>query len=332
MLNGEPKGNPVMNPTSTTPAHPGLPGHVEITETLLRDGLQIEDRIVPTEKKIDIARALLAAGFASLEIGAFVHPERVPQMADTDQLLRTLLDETDAPLYTLIFNERSAMRAIDAGARHARLVVSATDGHSRSNSGRSVDEALERLAVAAERLTKASVHLEAGVATSFICPFDGLTPPENVLRVVGRLREFGVQRVTLADTIGNAVPLQIRDTVTAVRHTFPDQEIGLHLHDTYNVGMANAWEGLNLGIAHYDAALGGLGGCPFAPGASGNIGTDDLLHLLHRTGIPTGVDPDPLPALREKIAEAVGHPLASSLAGIPATPSPLLPSASGTVS
>ncbi|MEU7338564.1 hydroxymethylglutaryl-CoA lyase [Streptomyces sp. NPDC007074] len=296
---------------------------VLITDVLLRDGLQIEPVTVPTPDKLRLAHGLIEAGLTSLEVGAFVHPGKVPQMADTGALLATLLPSTDATLHTLVFNERGARRAIEAGARHVRFVVSASDGHSVANTGATTEEAVERLEECAELLRYRGVRVEASIATAFVCPYDGETEPRRVVALARRLVLMGAKAVHLADTIGAAGPTHIRRTVTAVRDALPDRPIGLHLHNTYGMASANAWEGVQLGVRRFDAALGGIGGCPFAPGAAGNIATDDLVNLFHNAGIATGVDPGKLVAVRDQLHALLGRKLESALSAIPAAPVPL---------
>lgn len=296
---------------------------VLITEVVLRDGLQDEPLTVPTHEKLRLARGLVDAGVRSLELGSFVSARRVPQMADTGEVLAALLPDTPAALHTLVFTERGATQAIQAGARSVRLVVSASDGHSKANAGADTAAALDRLAGCAELLTAAGVGIEASIATAFVCPFDGDTAPAKVAEVAVRLAGLGARVIHLADTIGAATPSQIRRAVSAVRDALPEMPLGLHLHNTYGLAAANAWEALNLGIRRFDAALGGIGGCPFAPGASGNVATDDLVHFFHREGIATGIDTAKLAVLRDQIGIAVGHPLGSALAAIPAVPAAL---------
>lgn len=295
---------------------------VLITEVVLRDGLQDEPITVPSHEKVRLARGLIDAGLRSLEVGSFVSPRRVPQMADTGPVLAALLD-APAALHTLVFTERGARQAIDAGARSVRLVVSASDGHSVANAGVPTDAALDRLAGCAALLTAAGVAVEASVATAFVCPFDGDTDPGRTADVAARLGALGARVVHLADTIGAARPGQLRTAVSAVREALPDVPLGLHLHNTYGRAAANAWEGLSLGIRRFDSALGGIGGCPFAPGASGNVATDDLVDFFHREGIATGIDVDKLAELRDQVGLAVGHRLDSALAAIPAVPAAL---------
>ncbi|MEU5711720.1 hydroxymethylglutaryl-CoA lyase [Streptomyces flaveolus] len=301
----------------------GMPEQVLITEVLLRDGLQIEPVIVPTADKLRLAYGFLEAGLTSLEIGSFVHPAKVPQMADTDRLAAQLSAGESVSLHTLVFNERGARRALDAGVRHVRLTVSASDGHSRANAGVPTEEALDRLKPAADLLAEAGVQLEATIATAFVCPFDGETPPEQVVRIADRLTGLGISVLHLADTIGAASPWHIRRTVKAVQARLPHMPMGLHLHNTYGMASANAWEALQLGVRRFDAALGGVGGCPFAPGAAGNIATDDLVNLFHQAGIATGIDVERLAALREELRVLLGRKLDSALSAVPAAPAPL---------
>jgi hydroxymethylglutaryl-CoA lyase len=295
---------------------------VLLTEVVLRDGLQDEAVTLPTHEKVRLARGLIDAGVRSLEVGSFVSVRRVPQMAGTGDVLKTLLD-APAALHTLVFTERGARQAIDAGARTVRLVVSASDGHSVANAGVPTAAALDRLAGCASLLTEAGVAIEASVATAFVCPFDGDTDPDRTADVAARLGRLGARVVHLADTIGAARPSQLRTVVPAVRDELPDVPLGLHLHNTYGLALANAWEGLGLGIRRFDAALGGLGGCPFAPGASGNVATDDLVDFFHREGIATGLDVVKLAELRDQVGIAVGHRLGSALSAIPAVPATL---------
>lgn len=292
---------------------------VLITEVSLRDGLQIEPVVVPTADKIDFGRMLVEAGFRHLEVGSFVDPRRVPTMADSAEVVAGLAD-AGATSHALVLNERGAQRAVAAGARHVRLVLSASDGHSRSNAGVPTEEAMARIGRAAEILRDGGVGLEGCIATAFVCPFDGDTPVDRVVRVARHYAELGVEVLHLADTIGAASPGDIRRAVTAVGEVFPVERTGLHLHATYGMASANAWEAFRCGIRRFDAALGGLGGCPFAPGATGNIAADDLIHLFHREGVRTGIDTSRLAALRDRLAELVGHALPSALAQIPAAP------------
>ena len=298
------------------------PTSVDILDTTLRDGLQIEKAIVPTDVKVTLAEKLIGAGLKHIEVGSFVNPKKVPQMADTDELLRRLAPhEADGvEFYTLVFNLKGAQRAVDAGAKNIKLVLSASEGHSKANSDASIAEASDRLMDAAIFARDQGLRFDITTAVSFICPFDGITEADHLVEVLRPFVDAGAHGIGVADTIGNASPSLVRRNTSAVLEAFPDKPVNLHLHDTYNFGMANVIAALDLGIANFDAAMGGLGGCPFAPGAAGNIGTDDLVHLLHREGVATGVDVEALTEVREPLIAAVGHNLTSSLSDIPATP------------
>ncbi|MCP2182929.1 hydroxymethylglutaryl-CoA lyase [Prauserella alba] len=293
---------------------------VLITETALRDGLQNEPGIVPTATKVRLARLLAAAGFTSLEVGAFVRPDRVPSMADTDELVTALGTLPGVTLQTLAFNSAGAERAVACGVDGVRITVSASDGHSHANTGAGTTRALERLERCAAILTDGGVRVEAAIATAFVCPFDGDTDPARVARLAGGLVAMGAERIHLADTIGAAHPAQVRGTIAAVQDAQPELELGLHLHNTYGMGLVNAREGHRAGIRRFDAAVGGIGGCPFAPGAAGNVATDDLVNLFHHDGIDTGVDPDALTEARAQLRTAVGRELDSALSAVPAAP------------
>lgn len=287
---------------------------------MLRDGLQIEPLIVPTHEKLLLGKALMGAGFAELEAGAFVNPVKVPTMVDSDEVIRGLSDTT-AKVHALVFKLRGAERAQQANSEHIRLVVSASDGHSVANAGVATELALQRVEAAAHWLTHRGIGIEATIATAFTCPFDGDTPVGRLVSIAQRLSETGIEALHLADTIGTATPGDIRRAVQAVMAELPDMPLGLHLHNTYDMASANVWEGLALGIRRFDAAIGGLGGCPFAPGAAGNIAADDLINMLHREGIHTGIDPDELVRVRELLEKIVRHPLQSALARVGVGPS-----------
>lgn len=295
---------------------------VIITEVAMRDGLQNESTIVSTETKLNLTKRLLACGFSSLELGAFVRADRVPQMADTDDLFAKV-DRPDAVTWhALAFNPIGAERAIDSDAESIRVVLSASDGHSRSNAGADSDEALARLRPTIEMLQAASIPVEASIATAFVCPFDGPTPPSRIAELVSAFTTLGISRIHLADTIGAAHPDQIGQAIVAATRAAPTVELGLHLHNTYGMALANALEGYRSGVRRFDTAVGGVGGCPFAPGAAGNIATDDLVNMFHQLGIDTGIDPGRLVNARDALRDALDRDLDSALFNIPAAPAP----------
>jgi hydroxymethylglutaryl-CoA lyase len=287
---------------------------VTITDVALRDGLQNHPRVVPTDVKLSLLRRLLEAGVASMEVGSFVHPRLVPAMADTEEVHRRLPPAGDARLIALVPNLKGAQRALRAGARDVRVVLSATEGHSRSNTNRSVAEGLEESRQVLELLRSAGgVRVTAALATTFVCPFDGVVPLEHVVEVVGSLVGMGFEEVCLSDTLGRADPAQVERTVAVARDQFPDTTFSLHVHDTYGMGLANVAAGLRQGVTAFDGALGGIGGCPFAPGAAGNVATEDVVFMLRAMGIETGIDLDRLAVAAVELRAALGSPLESSV-------------------
>lgn len=291
-----------------------LPASVTITDVALRDGLQNHPRIVPTDVKLSLLRRLLEAGVASMEVGSFVHPKLVPAMADTEEVHRRLPPAGDARLIVLVPNLKGARRALEAGARHVRVVLSATEGHSRSNTNRSVAEGLAETRQVLELLRSAGdTHVTAALATTFVCPFDGVVPLQQVREVVASLVGMGFGEVCLSDTLGRADPAQVERTVAAVRDDFPGTTFSLHVHDTYGMGLANVVAGLRQGVTAFDGALGGIGGCPFAPGAAGNVATEDVVFMLHAMGIDTGIDLGGLAVAAAELRTALASPLESSV-------------------
>jgi hydroxymethylglutaryl-CoA lyase len=287
---------------------------VTITDVALRDGLQIQPRVMPIQTKLEILRGLLGAGIRSMEVGSFVHPGVVPQMADTDEVFAQLPPAPGVQLMALVPNLRGADRALAAGVEHVRVVLSVSEGHSRSNTNRTVDEGLVETRAVVERVRQAGdVRITGALATVFVCPFDGMVPIGQVERVVGSLVEMGLEEISLSDTLGKADPAHVARVVAAMRKAFPGTEFGLHLHDTYGMGIANAAAGLEQGVRQFDAALGGIGGCPFAPGAAGNIATEDVVFMLHSMGVETGIDLDALEAVAVTLRDAIGAPLDSSV-------------------
>jgi hydroxymethylglutaryl-CoA lyase len=289
------------------------PASVVITDVALRDGLQIQPRTVPTDTKLGLYERLRAAGVRSVEVGSFVSPRLVPQMADADELFRRLPPSADGEAIALVPNLRGAERALAAGVRHARLLISCTDGHSKANTNRSVDEGLAAVAAVRERLLAEGVHVTGAIATVFVCPFDGVPPLQQVDKVVGALARMGLTEISLSDTLGKADPAHVERVVAAMRSAYPDVAFGLHLHNTYGMGLANVAAGLGQGIAQFDAALGGIGGCPFAPGAAGNIATEDVVFMLESMGVRTGIDLDRLGAAAGFLRAALDGPLESAV-------------------
>ena len=292
-----------------------LPKRVLVTDVVARDGFQNEDRIISTQDKLRVIEGLVRAGVTSIEATSFVHPSVVPQLADAAEVVAQLPHHPGVTYSALVPNIKGAQRALSAGVTELHLVISASESHNRANLNRSIQESLGQLAQVCSYVYSENPQtiLVASISTAFHCPFEGHTPLERVLWIVEELVRMDIRRVSLADTDGAANPLQVWQTVTTVTERFPEITWSLHLHNTRDMGLANALAGLQAGITQFDASLGGIGGCPFAPGASGNISTEDLVHMLHEMGIATGIDLDVLLTEGKKLQAIVGHELSSQV-------------------
>ncbi len=290
----------------------GLPQHVTIREVALRDGLQIEAPI-PLGAKLELLAAIAATGVREVEATAFVSPSKVPALADAPELAAALSDYPDVEFSALVASPNGVKRAIAAGLRSLEYVVSAADGHSRANVGRSTAEATAAIAEIAAIAHGSGVRVEVIIATAWDCPFDGPTPPQRVLDIVEAAVEQDVDRIAIADTIGTATPGRVTALVNQVKPRIGDTVLGAHFHNTRGAGLASAYAAVAAGVSRLDSSVGGLGGCPFAPGASGNIATEDLVYLLRDSGI--GVDVDLQAAIHAaRVAQSVvGHDLPSAL-------------------
>jgi hydroxymethylglutaryl-CoA lyase len=265
---------------------------VEVTDVALRDGMQNLPRPVPTEQKLALLDQLVAAGVSYIQVTSFVHPEWVPQMADAEAVAAALSRFSGVEFSALILNFKGYERARAAGLRHLEFAMAASDTFQRRNANRGLAESLEILRQVSEAAVQDGVQLHVNFATSFHCPFQGVIPAASVVKVVSAARELGNFRIGLSDTDGMAFPAQVKQTVAAVREEtgVGSNELSLHFHDTYGRGLANALAGLEEGVRSFDGAVGGLGGCPFCPGASGNLATEDLVAFLEGQGYETGID------------------------------------------
>ena len=286
--------------------------YVTIREVALRDGLQAENPI-PLSAKLELLAAIAATGVREVEATAFVSPSKVPALADAPELAAALGDYPDIEFSALVASPNGAHRAIAAGFRSLEYVVSASDGHSRANVGRTSAEAAAQIADITAIAHDAGAAVEVIISTSWDCPFDGPTPPQRVLDVVDAACEREADRIAIADTIGTATPGRVNELVNLVRPRIGDRPLGAHFHNTRGVGLASAWAAISAGVTRLDSSVGGLGGCPFAPGASGNIATEDLVYLLRDSGI--GVDIDLAAAIdAARVAQTVvSHGLPSAL-------------------
>lgn len=285
---------------------------VHITDVYLRDGLQDEKCIVPTEDKLAVLDATLASGITSLEIASFVSATRVPQMADAEDVVARAPRPAGTRYSALTLNGRGVHRAAETDIDVIQIVTSASEGHSRANAGRSSDDALRDLSSAV------ALHPDrtfiGGVSTAFVCPFDGVIAPERLVEVCERMADTGVSSLGLADTLGIATTDQVLAGVDAVRTALPELTISLHLHNAHDQALETAVRAaIDLDIEYFDSALAGYGGCPFAPGAHGNLATEELVDTFHRAGIDTGIDTSAL-ATAAALARTVvgrGRPLLS---------------------
>ncbi len=295
-----------------------LPARVDIREVGPRDGLQIEAPI-GTDDKLRLIRALVATGVRRIEATAFVSPRAVPAMADAELVAQYVQSVPGVEWSGLVASPNGAKRAIATGLRTIEYVVSASDGHSRANARRSTQEAVDAVADVAALVHDAGGRLEVIIAVSWDCPFDGPTDPDRTASIAARALELGADRLCFGDTIGTTTPVRVWRLFDAVRAAIgggPGVDpvpLGAHFHNTRGTGIASAFAAVQAGVTQLDASVGGLGGCPFAPGASGNIATEELVYLLDDAGITTGVDLNRVLEASAIAAELVGHPLESNL-------------------
>lgn len=271
--------------------HPMKPiSRIVLEEDVLRDGLQNEERIFSVEEKLAVIDDLEEAGVRRIQVGSFVHPKWVPQMANTDELFRALERRPDVTYTGLILNAKGLERALAAGVDHLSMSISVSEEHSRRNVNRPVAEALALMAELIAQAVAAGVTVRAGAQCTFGCVWEGAIPKERVIAALDRMIEAGAQELNLSDTTGMANPVQVRELVTEVRARWPHVIVSLHLHDTRGLGLANMVAGYEAGATIFDTAAGGLGGCPFVKDAAGNVATEDAVNMFHAMGVETGID------------------------------------------
>lgn len=286
--------------------------HVDIREVSLRDGLQIEAPI-PLAAKLELLAAVAATGVREVEATAFVSRKKVPSMADAAELAARLHDYPDIEFSALVASPNGARRAAAAGLRSIEYVVAASDAFSRANVGRTSAEATDQIAEIVAIARDGGVAVEVIVATAWDCPFEGPTPPRRVLDIAAAARDRGVDRFCVADTIGTTTPRRVSSLIAQLRPVIGDLPLGGHFHNTRGAGLASAYAAVGAGVTRLDASVGGLGGCPFAPGATGNIATEDLVYLLRDSDIDVDVDLQAAIAAAEVAKSVVGHDLPSAL-------------------
>lgn len=295
---------------------------IEIVEVGPRDGLQNEKVSLSVAEKLDLIGKLEAAGARRTEVVSFVNPARVPQMAGAEDIMAALPADQSRSRIGLVLNLRGWERCVSTGCDEANVVVCASDGFGVRNQGATVRQQLETLATIVERRqADGGPPITATISVAFGCPFDGEVSQDQVVAIVREAAALGVPEIAIADTIGVADPWTVRKRIEAVRAAAPGARLRIHFHDTRNTGLANAYASVEAGVDVLDASVGGLGGCPFAPNATGNIGTEDLVYMLERAGFETGYDLAALIAIGREVSERLGKAPASSLAragGFPA--------------
>ena len=277
-----------------------------------RDGLQVEKQTVPTGTKLAWIARILASGVDIVQVGSFVHPEKVPQMADTDELFRRLSARPDAGsgvLSGLVLNEKGLDRALSCGVELVCMGVSASDTHSRKNTGMGTEEATRRILATAKKAVEAGRAVQVSVQSAFGCGFEGPVPEERVLSIVKEYLDAGLRRISLADTAGHAYPEQVERLFEAILELEPDVESACHFHDTFGLGMANVWAAMRSGVVSFDSSFAGLGGCPFTKVAAGNVATEDLVHGWQRSGRRLDVKLDILIEVARSVSAFFGREL-----------------------
>jgi hydroxymethylglutaryl-CoA lyase len=286
-----------------------LPARATICEVGTRDGFQIEPDFIPTELKVEVVNRLSDAGLSRIEVTSFVHPKAVPQLRDAEAVMATIRRRPGTRYAALVPNEKGAVRAVDAGVDAIHTVLSASESHNLANVNMTIAESLEKLAVVLRVAERARVPVACGISTSFGCPFEGDVPLDRLERVVRGLVDAGARAIGLADTTGVANPRQVGRVLEHLTARFPGIEWTLHTHDTRAMAIPNILAALERGVTNFDSSIGGLGGCPFAPGASGNVCSEDLVHCLHAMGVETGIDLERLIAVSKRVQEIVGRAL-----------------------
>ncbi|MEY4083838.1 MAG: hypothetical protein RL483_1207 [Pseudomonadota bacterium] len=289
-----------------------FPPHVVLCDVSPRDGLQNECKPISTADKISLVQDLIDAGMPRIEVTSFVSPKAIPQMADAQEVMQGLTRRPGAELVVLVPNQKGAERALACQPDELNLVMSVTESHSKANLRMTPQESFEKLQEVVVT-TRDRVRLNVSLSCSFGCPFEGDVPVEQVLHWVKAFSALGVTGVSLCDTTGMAFPSQVRELVGRVQTLSDETRITLHFHNSRGLGLTNVFEGLRAGVTHYDACTGGIGGCPYAPGASGNACMEDIVHAMHCEGIETGINLDRLLKVSRDLGNLLEHPLSGQV-------------------
>ncbi len=290
-----------------------VPTEITVVEVGPRDGLQNISRAIATEDKLRVVNALIAAGLKEIEVTSFVHPKSIPQLADAEALLGLLPRPSGIHYWALAPNEKGAKRAARSQLDGITIVLSASESHNQANVRMSIAESLACMAGMVSIARAAGLQVRAGIATAFGCPYEGNVPPERVIEIAKRFVGLGVEYILLADTTGMADPRQVALVLEQVRAALPTLTLGVHLHNTRGAGMANVLAAWQTGVTIFDSSIGGLGGCPFAPGATGNVCTEDMVHMFQRMKVNTGVDLSELLAAAYLTQDILGFELPGQL-------------------
>jgi hydroxymethylglutaryl-CoA lyase len=289
-----------------------LPAKISVREVGPRDGLQNEDP-VPTGAKIELIDRLSGTGVARIEAVSFVRPEAIPQMADASEVWQGITRAPSVRYSALVPNLRGAIRALDSGLTELEAVVSASDTHNRANVRRGTAESLDDISVLIETAHQRGAACQVVVSTAWGCPYEGDVPVSRVVRVASRAVDDGADSISFGDTTGMATPRRVRELVGEFRSAHPGVPLNLHFHNTRGTGLANVLTALELGVADFDASVGGLGGCPYAPGATGNIATEELVHMVEDMGVSTGIDLDAMIDAAADAERIIGRRLPSQV-------------------
>ena len=288
-----------------------LPSAVTLCEVGLRDGLQNEKTILSTDEKVELLKGLIDAGYKVIEVGSFMHPKAVPQMADTDEVYKRVGNVEGVELRALIPNLRGVQRAVDCGGKKVKLNVSASRMHNLKNLNMTPEESVAGFAGCVEAASASGIAVSGSISMPFASPWEGRTPVEDVDAIIEAYLKVGITEISLSDASGMAVPNQVNELCQHVREKYPQAAWWLHFHNTRGMAMANIIAAMEAGMTQFDSSFGGLGGCPFVPGAAGNISSEDVIHMCDEMGVETGVDVVKVMALSRRLRDLLDHNLES---------------------
>jgi hydroxymethylglutaryl-CoA lyase len=290
---------------------------IMIHEVGMRDGLQVEQQTVPTDKKIEWIKSLMQTGVDIIQVGSFVHPVKVPTMADTDKLFEYFSKPENKTSNTilsgLVLNEKGLERGMGVGVEMFCMGVSASETHSKKNTGMTTEEALVRIIAMAKNALSAGKSVQVSVQSAFGCGFEGVVPKERVINIIEKYLENGIEFISLADTAGHAYPSQVEDLIASIYKINPNVKLACHFHDTYGLGIANCYSAYKNGVKYFESAFAGLGGCPFTAKASGNVCTEDMVNMFNRIGIRKDINLDTLISIGKEAEEFFGRELPGKL-------------------